>query len=238
MSTRMRSAIVTLVLGLAALAVIGVLTLTGVRLRVARTSSPGEKALNPAGANVFGEQTGYKTFCQFNEALPAGVSAIRLAIWGFFGERVHLRVYGGHNGVQLLTQGMRPADWTGSSVTVPVKPLRRPVSNTTVCAVLGPTSETMVLLGPRAPKNLAGELWEGAPPLSHLTASSAETLPGRLVVEYLVPSNHSWWSSILPVARRLGLGRAFSGTWIALLIAALMVAVGVLAVRLTLRELR
>jgi hypothetical protein len=235
----MRSAVVTLVFGLAALAAIGVLTLAGGPLRVVRTSTPGEKALNPAGANVFGEQTGHKTFCQFNEALPARVSAIRLGIWGFFGERVHLSVYGGHNGVQLLTQGARPADWTGSSVTVPVKPLRRPTANTTICAVLGPTSETMVLLGPRAgPRYQAGELWEGTPPLSHLTASSAETLPGRLVVEYLVPSDHSWWSSILPVAHRLGLGRAFSGTWIALVIAALMAAVGVLAVRLTLRELR
>ena len=35
----------------------------------------------------------------------------------------------------------------------------------------------------------------------------------------------------------MGLGRAFSGTWIALLLAALMAAVIALALRLTLREL-
>ncbi len=35
----------------------------------------------------------------------------------------------------------------------------------------------------------------------------------------------------------MGLGRSYAGTWIALLVAALMAAVGVLAIRLTWREL-
>jgi hypothetical protein len=39
------------------------------------------------------------------------------------------------------------------------------------------------------------------------------------------------------VAKHLGLGRSYSGTWIAFLLAALMAAVGVLAIRQTLREL-
>jgi hypothetical protein len=39
------------------------------------------------------------------------------------------------------------------------------------------------------------------------------------------------------VAQHMGLGRAYTGTWIALLVAALMAAVGALAIRLTLRTL-
>ena len=54
--------------------------------------------------------------------------------------------------------------------------------------------------------------------------------------EYLAAGNRSWWSRILEVARHMGLGHALTGTWVVGLIAALMVAVGGLAIRVALRE--
>lgn len=66
---------------------------------------------------------------------------------------------------------------------------------------------------------------------------NAVPLGGRVGVEYLAAGRGSWWSRLSSVAAHLGLGRAYSGAWIALLVAALMAAVGVLAVRLTAREL-
>lgn len=231
----MRRAIVAFVVGFAVLAAIGAVTLAKAPPRVVRSGTPGAKALEPAGANLIGQQTGERTVCQNNEVLPAGVTAIRLGIWGFFGELVHLRIY---RGSQLITTGARAGNWTSSTVTVPVKPVHRKVANVRLCFVLGPTSESMLLLGPRTTVSDASALWTGAPPLAQLNTKKAELLPGRVVAEYLAPGRDSWWASILPVARRLGLGRAFSGTWIALLIAALMVGVGVLTVRLTLRELQ
>ena len=62
------------------------------------------------------------------------------------------------------------------------------------------------------------------------------SLPGRVRVEYLRPSHSSWWSLAPEVARRMGLGRAPSGTWSVLLAVALMVSVFALCARVILRE--
>jgi hypothetical protein len=75
-----------------------------------------------------------------------------------------------------------------------------------------------------------------APRSAAAVTSTGEPLAGRLGVEYLAASNRSWWSRILEVARHMGLGHALSGTWVVLLIAALMAAVGALAIRAVLRE--
>jgi hypothetical protein len=70
-----------------------------------------------------------------------------------------------------------------------------------------------------------------------MTTPIGQRLPGRIDIEYLGSGQGSWWSRLLPVARHMGLGRAFSGTWIVLLVAAMVAAVGALAGRLVLREL-
>ena len=62
-------------------------------------------------------------------------------------------------------------------------------------------------------------------------------LPGRIRVEYLRPGGASWWSVAPEVARRMGLGRAAPGTWIVLLVLALMGCLVALCSRLVLREL-
>jgi hypothetical protein len=76
-----------------------------------------------------------------------------------------------------------------------------------------------------------------APPQDAITLATGGKLAGRMNVEYLSAGPGSWRSRVLTVARHMGLGRVFSGTWIVLLIAAMVAAVGVLAIRLTLREL-
>ncbi len=63
-------------------------------------------------------------------------------------------------------------------------------------------------------------------------------LPGRIAVEYVRAGSSSWWSLVPSVARRMGLGRAWAGTWVAAMVALLMVTGIVLASWLTLREAR
>lgn len=210
-----KDVMVTLGVGIALLAVVGALTLTQAPPRTVRGA--GSKGEAPIG-QTFGEVE----VCQANEVLPAGVSAIRMAMWAFFGTRVHATV---SSGSRVLTEGTRDPDWTGSTVTVPVTPLKRTASPVKVCFHIGPNSESLLLLGTEAsPSNAA-------------TSGSGERLAGRMSLEYLAPGQSSWWSRILQVARHMGIGHALTGTWVVLLIFALMAATGVLAIGLVLREL-
>jgi hypothetical protein len=161
--------------------------------------------------------------CQDHEVLPAGTSAIRVSLASYVGARVRLRVY---SGSQLLTEGSHNPDWSGTSVTVPVRPLSHNATNVAVCFDVAPNSESIYLFGSEAP-----------PAQALAVPGTGERLQGRLNFEYLAPGRASWWSLLLTVSRHVGLGRVFSGTWIVLLIAALVAGVGILAGGLTLREL-
>jgi hypothetical protein len=57
-----------------------------------------------------------------------------------------------------------------------------------------------------------------------------------LTIEYLRRGSSSWWSLALAVARRMGLGRAWAGTWIVLLVAIMMGSAIAIASWLTTRE--
>jgi hypothetical protein len=209
-----KKAIVTLGVGVALLAVVGALTLT--------RSPP--RAVG-AGAQIAGpvaQTTGDMEVCQAGEALPAGVSAIRLAMWAFFGANIHVKVF---SGSRVLTEGARGPDWTGNTVTVPVTALHRAVSPVKVCFRIGPNSQPILLLGAEAPQAIAAK------------STGGEPLAGRVGIEYLAPGRDSWWSRILQVSRLMGIGHALTGTWVVLLIFALMVAAGVLSIRVVLREL-
>jgi hypothetical protein len=170
--------------------------------------------------------------CQTGETLPANVSAIRLSMWAFLGWKINVKLY---SGKQVVTEGSRGPDWTGTSVTVPVKPVAQPIRGATLCFMTGPNSEPELLLGGPAPEKQVAALLEPGVPAPE--ASLLGRLPGRLSAEYLSSGEASWWSRIGTVATHMGLGRAFTGSWIALLVAALMLAVAVLTVRLTLREI-
>jgi hypothetical protein len=221
---------VTLAAGIALLAVVGAVTLTRSPPRVVHVGVPG----GDTGNGVLAITPGTLAVCQPNEVLPAGVSGIRLALWAFYGAHVHVRVY---SGSRILTEGSRGPDWTSDSVTVPVKPLDHSTSAVKLCFGIGPNSQPIILLGSPRPAREAASASALSSPTPKAAASEKELLRGKIGVEYLGAGQGSWWSRALSVARHMGLGRSYSGTWIALLLAALMAAVGVLAIRLTLREL-
>lgn len=227
-----RRAVVTFVVGAIVMALLAAVALSSSPPRVVRISAPGVKALSPHGGVAIGFDSKAARICQSGEVLPAGVSAERVSVWAFFGAPVHLSMY---KGSRLLTQGSRAADWTSSSVTVPVRPLRHAVSGVKACIAMSPNEEPLTFLGAEVPASQDAILSD---PGGGRAARVGRPLHGRLVIEYLASSNRSWWSRLLEVARRLGLGRAYSGTWIALLLALMVAAIAALALRAALEDLR
>jgi hypothetical protein len=206
---------VTIAVGVVVLAAVLAVTLTRSPPRVVRVGEG-------SGGGLLAATDGSGEACQANELLPAHVSAIRLSIVAYVGAGVRVRAY---SGSRVVAEGTRGPEWTGTSVTVPVKPLRTSVANARLCVTIEQNSEAIYFFGVTTPARDAA------------VTATGERLTGRVGVEYLASGTGSWWSRILTVARHMGLGRAFSGTWIVLVIAALMAAVGLLAVRVTMREL-
>lgn len=160
--------------------------------------------------------------CQANEALPASTSAIRLSLVADLGPEMHLDIL---SAGREVASGERGAGWGGGSVTVRIRPPQSTLPHATVCVSFTGANERVSLWGSRTAANLA--------------ATSGQThLPGRIRIEYLAPGHSSWWSLALSVARRLGLGRAWAGTWIALLVLMLTGTAATLALWLGARELR
>ena len=62
---------------------------------------------------------GNTTFCQSNETLPAGASAMRLSVGVNVGPKVTVTVL---SGSQVIAKGVQASGWTGEEVTVPVAP--------------------------------------------------------------------------------------------------------------------
>jgi hypothetical protein len=217
-SERMRSrrvVEVTLVLGVAILIAVCAYVLTRSPPRVLRAGAKPSVLVD----SFYGTAGG----CQDNETLPAGASAVRLSILAYVGAPIHVAVYSGSH---VLTAGSRGPNWTGTSVTVPIVRLSHSVSNATLCFAVAPNSETLFITG--SPTTLTAQ---------GLRLSTGQVLAGRISAEYLGAGRGSWWSRALTVARHLGLGRVFSGTWIVLLIVAMVAAVGILAGGLAVREL-
>jgi hypothetical protein len=231
----MRKATITLAVGLVLIGAASAAALTRSPPRVARVGVPtGDTQDTPLG-KILGDIS----LCQPGETLPAGVSGIRIGTWAFYGAKVHVRIY---SGSRVLTEGSRGPNWTGTSVTVPVKPVDRTTSGVTVCIGIGPNSQPLLLLGVGTPEGAkAGSgavatLGANSPTLA-AAGSSRQSVGGKIGVEYLSAGSGSWWSRVSSVAAHMGLGRSYTGTWIAFLVAALTAAVGVLAIRLTLRVL-
>jgi hypothetical protein len=222
---------VTLAVGVALLAAASAVALTRSPPRVARVGVP----VGDASSVPLGKDLGDMTLCQSGETLPAGVSGIRIGMWAFLGAKMHVRVY---SGSRILTEGSRGPNWTSDSVTVPVKPVAHQTSGVTVCIGIGPNSQPLLLLGTETPPQEAAAATLGRnSPTPAAAASSHSTLGGKIGLEYLAGGQGSWWSRVASVAKHMGFGRSYSGEWIALLVAALMAAVGVLAIRQTLRGL-
>jgi hypothetical protein len=158
---------------------------------------------------------GNTTFCQDNETVPAGASAMRLSVSVNVGPKVTVTVT---SGSQVIAEGSQAAGWTGEVVTVPLAPLPRAVSGATVCIAIGPAVESIGLDGVKA---------------QHPTGEA----PGKVRIEYLRPGNRTWLSMAGGVARHMGLGRSPSGTWIAFIPILLMAGALVLVSWLILQEL-
>jgi Predicted membrane protein (DUF2142) len=153
--------------------------------------------------------------CQGGGTVPKGTEAIRVSLSANIGPRVSLKVLSGST---VVTEGERDAGWgADETVTVPVARVARNVPDAGICTTVGPVVEPIQING--APVRTGGgrnAVW--------------------LRMEYLRPGRRSWLSLAASIADRMGIAHAPSGAWVAWLTIAVMLAVGLLAVRLVLRE--
>ncbi len=174
----------------------------------------GTNAVAPVAAVA--DTMGDAVFCQGDETLPRGTSAIRLWVHTNISPPVRVAVW---SKSRVVTRGeQQPGRLTGT-IAIPIERVSRTIARAKVCFKIGRAVEPVLLIGGRTPH-----------------PKPAET-PIKVTVEYLRAGHRSWWSLALSVARRLGLGRAPSGTWVALIPIALMAFAGLLAVWLVLAQL-
>jgi hypothetical protein len=159
--------------------------------------------------------------CQGEERVPRGTSAIRLALFAAYGPRVDVEAAAGG---RVTASGKVSPGWTSATVTLPVRPLARTVFPAEICFTVHQPGEEVEAYGVDTRAAVAARTGQG------------RVLPGRVSVEYLGSGRASWLALARSVARHMGLGRAWSGTWIVFLVAVLMLAAGVLASGLALRE--
>lgn len=196
MSTR-----VVLVGGLAVIAVAVGVTLSRSPLRVAGTNSVTSRAVRTTMHS--GEQK-----CQGGEVLPAGTTALRIALVAVVGPKVTITAIS-HG--RVLTHGTRSSGWIGGNVTVPIPRVRTTTADVRICWTLGQGREAVVVISGPTPRVK--------------TASHDTKTTNKMPIEYLAVSDKSWWSQRLTVARHIGLGRAPEGTWIVVLLLSLMAGV-------------
>jgi hypothetical protein len=180
----------------------------------------GETPLVVAGENTnqkYGltEARGTPTVCQSGEEVPRATTAVRMSSYAFTGPKVTATVeQGGH----LISRGHVSSGWAGGAVTVPMGGLTGGVKDATVCFTFHLNKyETLTFTG--------------------AVVREKGSRRGLVRTEYMRPGSKSWWSQVSEVARRMGLGRAGSGTWNALLVLALMLGLTAVCVRTLLREL-
>ena len=161
--------------------------------------------------------------CQGGETLPAGASAIRIGLGATAGPRVAVAVRGPDG--RVLARGVSAQGWLANVVTVPIAPVAYTVRDATVCFGFAGADERISFFGVPTPAQTAAR-------------SAGRALPGRVAIEYVRSGDSSWWSLASSVARRMGLGRAWAGTWVALFVGSLMVALVALGSWLLMREAR
>jgi hypothetical protein len=150
---------------------------------------------------IVAETHGELSVCQSGEVVPGGTTAVRAGIGGNIQPTVRIQILAGS---RVITRGSHLGGELGSGVTIPVARVPRTISNATICFALGEALEKVQLVGETSS--------EGASSATH----------GRVRIEYMRPGPRSWWSLASSVARSLGLGRAPSGSWVALIPIALM----------------
>jgi hypothetical protein len=180
-----------------------------------------------------GSSTLGSRICQAGETLPRGTTAIRVWLEAVIGPHVSADAI---SDAHLVTRGARDAGWTAGSVTIPVNRVTRRWSNVTVCVDVAQSRELVGMQIARTAPGVAATDRQGPLPGRTPTYRNGP-LPGRILVEYLQPGHASWWSLAASVARRMGLGHAFSGPAVPLLAVALMLLVAIATARAILEEL-
>ena len=161
--------------------------------------------------------------CELGRTLPEGTTAIRVSASANTGPKVNLTALSGE---EVVSHGERGAGWgIAETVTVPVSRVPSTVADSRICVAFGRLIEPVQINGALVRRVATN-------------GSGATTVIPAFRIEYLHAGHSSWWSLASSVARHMGLGRAASGTWIVLLVIALMLTVVVLTSRLILRELQ
>jgi hypothetical protein len=169
-----------------------------------------------SGVGFVATTRGNATFCQNGETLPSGTSAIRFWVNTNINPSVRVVV---RSGGEVVTEGSQQSGRLTSAIAVPLARVPHVVDDATDCFTVGPAVEPVRLVGGYTPTRRPGE-----PRV-------------KIRVEYLRAGHRSWLSQALSVARRIGLGRAPSGTWVAFVPLALMLLAGLLTVRLLVWQL-
>jgi hypothetical protein len=156
------------------------------------------------------------TVCQAGERLPASTQTIRVSLAAYLGPAVSLSVL--DRGV-VVARGEHGAEWVGGSLMFKLRPAVGTATAATICLTRDSRRLSLSLLGGASMPAVAATV--GGTPL-----------PGRMRVEYLTRGNRSWLARSENVARHLGLGHSPGGTWIAVLLLAMMAAACVLGLRL------
>ncbi len=201
---------------------IGAIVLLAVAIAVVLSRAPLTVASTnfvPAEAAI-AYTRGNATSCQ-TTTLPQDTAAIRVALSGDAGPRLRITVL---SGSRVVAQGERPAGWgVLANVVVPIRELSYMVLVARICIAAGPAVDPIAVLGV---------------PLSEHPPSRLALKDVRLSLEYLRRGPKSWWSLAPSIFQHMGLGHAASGQMLPFFVLAMMIAVGVLAVRMTAEELR
>ncbi len=171
---------------------------------------------------VLASTTSSARTCQAGEVVPAGTSAVRMTLGSELGPELSLA---GVSAGRTVFHGHRGGGWTGASVTVPVDYLSHTIADVQVCFTPRRATERLLVLGHETSSAVA------------ITASDGEKLGGRMSIEYLRGGSASWLSQIPSIARRIGLGHAWAGTWVVFVLLAAMSVNLFLICRFMLREL-
>jgi hypothetical protein len=209
----MRSVKITLAVAIALMIVA-----IGVVLSRAPLIATGANSVGTASPVAF--TRGNTSSCQTG-TLPQGTSGIRVSLASGVGPWVRITVF---SGSQIITRGERAGGWgLAENVLVPVRAVSRTIPDARICTAVGRVVEPMPVLGA---------------PIRPGTPHQLSFKDIKLRLEYLRPGPKSWLALASSITHHMGLGHAASGSWLAFFVLAVMVAIVVLAARLTLEELR
>ena len=188
-----------------------------VLLVIALAATLSHAAKRRTGTNELPVQAAFATagpgdkICQNGERIPAGTGAIRVTLAGEGNVSPRLSVALSERGIAFASGSTGAGPDGAGWVRIPLAhPLRGDVAGSVCISVLpgGSPSAQYRLTGVLSGQS-GGAQVDGAP------------APGRLRLEFLPAGDGSWWSFAPTVARRIGLGHAWSGPTVALLALAL-----------------